>query len=203
MVNMVEKPIGSGGSWLLQNNYQRDRTDGMAQSTAEWMVQIGTSGPGLTQASTMAGGNTYGENGFVELLKWEGRASRDVRGLTSGQMLSSASLKHSHVEMHIPIGNYLPTLETMMYNATNIDTITFVRLGNVDGDGNQMIEVQNIAFGNCQIIYFEQSGDILIVAFRFNSKISAYTAHDQTGQPIGDTVSQSVDFTTAVAGDAG
>ncbi|MEI8295365.1 MAG: hypothetical protein WCG04_02435 [Alphaproteobacteria bacterium] len=195
MVNMVDKPIGSSGVWLLQNDYQQQRTDGMALSTAEWMVQIGDNG--FEKSSTM---EKYGEKGYVELLKWEGRSSRDVRGLSSSQMLSSASLKHSHVEMHIPIGNYVPDLETKMYNATNIKKITFVRLGNVDGAEKQRVEVQNIVFKNCQIVFFEQSGDVLILAFRFVAKVNTFTAYDQQGKPIGAKVSHAVDFTKGEAG---
>lgn len=196
MVNMVDKTIGSAGAWLLQNDYQNKRTDGVALSTPEWMVQIGDGI--LASASTVAGDNDYGGNGYVELLKWEARSSRDVRGLSTNQMLSSASLRHSHVEIHIPIGDYLPVLETKMHTAEELATITIVRLGNFAGQ--QMQEVQNIVFNECQIVFFEQSGDILILGFRFNSKTNTFTSFSQTGEQLGNAAN-SVDFTTGVGED--
>jgi len=191
MVNMVDKAIGSAGAWLLQNDYQNKRTDGMALSTPEWMVQIG---PDFSDASTLSVGEDY--TGYMELLKWEARASRDFRGLSVGHALSSASMKHTYVEIQIPVGSYMPTLEAMMYNAINIDTITFVRLGKVNDQGDEApVMIQKIEFEGCQIVYFEQSGDILILSFSFMSKTNEFTSYTRDGA-VGVTVSSTVNFTT-------
>jgi hypothetical protein len=169
-------------------------------STPEWMVQIGSSGQ--TAASTIPAGDSGADyTTYMELLKWEGRSSRDKRGLTGSHMLSSASLRNSAIEFQIPMGNYLPVLETMMYTAANIDTITFVRL--VSADGTQMVEGQNIEFANCQFVYIEQSGDILILVFHFVSRTNIVTSFGQDGAAIGAAVSSTVDFTTGVAASGG
>jgi hypothetical protein len=196
MVNMIDKAIGSAGLWLLQNDAQKQRTDAAGMSTPEWMVQIGTEGQ--ANASTIPAGDSGSDyTTYMELLKWEGRSNRDKRGLTGSHMLSSASLKNSPIEFQIPMGNYLPPLETMMYTAKNIDKITFVRL--VSADGTQMVEGQKIEFSNCQFVYVEQSDDIIILVFHFTSRDNTVTSYDQLGAKIGDLVSSTVDFTTGVA----
>ena len=198
MVNMVDKMVGTAGgaAWLLQSGYQNGMKDSMVMSVPEWMIKIGD----VFSTGTIAAGDGYTDH--TELLEWKARSSRETRGLTANQMLSSSTMKHSIVEVRIPIGDYLPVLETKMHTGEVIDSISLVRLSNI-GDSLMMTEIQNITFNQCQIVFFEQSGDVLILAFRFNDKTNAFTGYNQDGTPIGDTVSNSVNFTTGEASDDG
>lgn len=155
----------------------------VGSSTPEWMVSV----------DKMVNSTIKGFEDYCQLFGWSGRQIRVTKKETAGQLMSSSSVRHSDAIIVIPVGNYAPSLETMLQNGTSIASVKIVHLGRF---GTTNAPFQQVEYKDCQVVAMEQQGVYLLVALRPTKRTNLVMEYDQSGQKKGQTASE-YDYTTA------
>lgn len=152
-------------------------------STPEWMISI----------DKLVNSTIKGYEDYCQLFGWSGRQTRVTKKETAGQLMSSSSVRHSDVIVVLPIGNYVPSLETMLQNGTSIASVKIVHLGRF---GTTNAPFQQVEYSDCQVVGMEQQGVYILVALRPTKRTNLVMDYDQSGQKKGQTASE-YDYTKA------
>lgn len=151
------------------------KDDSASVKTPEWMVNID-----LYTSSDIAGYENY-----TELFGWHAQSSRFTSGNTgSGQLFTSATLKHSDVVLLISNGGHAPQLEIAMNAGTALTKVEIVRLG------NNAMRLQTIEYGLCRLQMFQQQLDRLVLFLNVTTKMNVVYVYDKNGTNTGQIVSK-------------
>jgi len=151
-------------------------TDSTGVKSPEWMVSL----------DALVTSQVADYTNFCELFGWYGESSRLTTGGISGQLFTSAALKHTDIVLFLPNGGHGPILENNMNIGTPLATVTIVRLGNV---GTLKVKLQTIVFTHCRIQSCQQQLDRLYLTFSPTTKTNTVFVYDNSGQNQGQMVS--------------
>lgn len=157
----------------------KDSNEGGVKSP-EWMVSI----DGHLK-STIEGFETC-----AELFAWHGESSRFTTGDVSGQLFTSATLKHSDLVLQISNGGHGPELEQKMNKGILLEKITIVRLGNVQ---QVKVKLQEILYETSRLQKFQQELDRIWLFFTITKRTNTVFVYDNLGTSQGQMVSM-VDY---------
>jgi hypothetical protein len=145
-------------------------------ATPEWMISIDR-----LLSSTIDGYET-----FAELHGWFAEQARLTKGNTASQLLSTATVQHSNVMIVIPMGIYLPLLETAMTSGTNLSSIKIVRLANIT---DLKVPLQEVEYTDSKIESIQQQLDEIILSIRPETRLNTIIQYGQDGRKEGQNVS--------------
>ena len=146
----------------------------------EWMVEIDEH-----LKSTIDGFETH-----AELFGWYGESSRFTTGDVSGQLFTSATLKHSDLVLQISNGGHGPELEQKMNKGILLEKITLVRLGNIQ---QTKVKIQEIVYETSRLQRFQQELDRLWLFFTVTKRTNTVFVYGNDGTSQGQMVSM-VDY---------
>ena len=153
-------------------------------STPEWMIKI----------DDLLSSTIEKFEGFADLYGWHAEQARLTKGRLANQLFSTAAVQHSNVLIVLPLGIYIPMLETKMNSGGNIALIKIVRLANV---GDLKVSLQEVEYTNCKIDSMEQQLDEVIISFRPEARQNTIIKYAQDGSKKGQAVSK-FDYTKGV-----
>lgn len=136
-------------------------------------------------------GLTASNHGFddkaVQLFRWFAESERTTTGASAHDLKADGSMRHTNVEVTIPIGPYSPSMELYMNQGKKVPKIIIDRMGNLNQEN---LVMQEIEYDDCTIERINQQGDLMNISFRFTKRIHSVFVYDQyTGQKQGQTVS--------------
>lgn len=152
-------------------------------TTPEWMVAI----------DDLLSSTIDGFDKACELFGWHAEQARITTGSTANQLFTTATVQHSNVSIIIPMGIFVPTLETKMTTGANLASIKISRIANIT---DQKVPLQEIEYTNCKIDAIQQQLDRVVISFRPETRTNTVYKYKQDGSKEGQAVSK-YDYTTA------
>jgi hypothetical protein len=168
-------------------------------TTPEWMIKIddylSSTIEGMTDNPLPEGEGDITYSICAELFGWFDEQARLTKGNTANQLFSTSAVQQSTVGIVIPNGEYVPSLEQVMYAGVNIKEIHIVRLGNIE---DLKVPLQIVSYTTSKIDSIQQKLDEVVLSFRPATRQNTNISYNQDGTPRGRNVS-AFDFTKGSA----
>ena len=116
----------------------------------------------------------HGFEDYCALRGFYARTSRGTNMAAKTDVLSSNTLRHSHVILYIPRGNLQTKLESHIYKSSPIDKITIVNIAEMNG---VIGKLQEIEYEQCYVQQLEPMLDWLLVELKitkYNNTLYKY-----------------------------
>jgi len=159
--------------------------DDKGVKSPEWMIKI----------DDLLSSDVDNFNDHCELFGWYGESSRLTTGDISGQLFTSATLRHTDLVLLLPNGGHAAQIESKMNLGIPLNEVNILRLGNIK---SMKVQLQSIVYTNCHIQSFQQQLDRIVLSLLVSSKTNTVFVYDNSGTNKGQMVSK-VDYSKNTA----